>query len=177
MVGAIAAVEVLCPSLRLDSQIIAGYPGVVRRSEFIGSAAGIRIVDDYAHHPEEIRATLEALRDFYQPGRIIVDFIPHTLSRTEALFNGFIEAFSDVCDTVMIHPVYRAAREVEGESAGHIELSRKLVSCIGTAVFVEDEMQSLEPEITAARGKSCLNCCRGEIHDQYDRLRSLGVSG
>lgn len=144
MVGAVAAVEALCPSLRLDSQIIAGYPGVVRRSEFIGSAAGIRVVDDYAHHPEEIRATLEALQEFYQPGRIIVDFIPHTLSRTEALFNGFIEAFSDVCDSVMIHPVYRAAREQERDSTEHIELSRKLVSCIGTAVFVEDEMQSLD---------------------------------
>jgi UDP-N-acetylmuramate--alanine ligase len=143
MVGAIAAVEALCPSLKLDAQIIAGYPGVVRRSEFIGSAAGIRVVDDYAHHPEEIQATLEALREFYQPGRIFVDFIPHTLSRTEALFNGFIEAFSAACDTVLIHPVYRAAREQEVESAEHIELSRKLASCIGTAVFVEDQMQSL----------------------------------
>jgi UDP-N-acetylmuramate--alanine ligase len=144
MAGAIAAVEALCPSFRPDAKIIAGYPGVARRSELIGSASGIRVVDDYAHHPEEIRATLEALQTFYQPERIIVDFVPHTLSRTEALFNEFIEAFSDFCDTVIIHPVYRAAREQETEGAEHIGLSRKLVSCIGGAVYAEDGAQSLD---------------------------------
>ena len=85
------------------------FRGTQRRFEVKGQAAGITVVDDYAHHPTEIRATLEAARIKY-PGRTMwVVFQPHTYSRTAALLEDFAAAFSDA-DHVLVTGIY-AARE------------------------------------------------------------------
>ncbi len=85
------------------------FPGVKRRFELIEHAAGITVIDDYAHHPTAITATLEAARQQFPDQRLIVAFQPHQLSRTQALFNDFVKAFS-AADHVVIVPIY-AARE------------------------------------------------------------------
>jgi UDP-N-acetylmuramate--alanine ligase len=85
------------------------FRGTQRRFEVKGQAAGITVVDDYAHHPTEIRATLEAARIKY-PGRTIwAVFQPHTYSRTAALLDDFAAAFGDA-DHVLVTGIY-AARE------------------------------------------------------------------
>jgi UDP-N-acetylmuramate--alanine ligase len=85
------------------------FRGTARRFEIKGQAAGITVVDDYAHHPTEIRATLAAARTKY-PGRAIwAVFQPHTYSRTATLLDDFAAAFGDA-DHVVVTGIY-AARE------------------------------------------------------------------
>ncbi|MCH9733941.1 MAG: UDP-N-acetylmuramate--L-alanine ligase [Actinomycetia bacterium] len=91
---------------------LAGFEGVRRRLEFVGGANGVRVFDDYAHHPTEVRATLTALRAVaqqHESGRAIVVFQPHLYSRTEAFASEFGEAL-DAADHVFVLDVF-AARE------------------------------------------------------------------
>jgi UDP-N-acetylmuramate--alanine ligase len=87
------------------------FRGVGRRFEIKGEARGVIVVDDYAHHPTEIRATLSAARERFPGRRIWAVFQPHTYSRTRALMEEFARAFAEA-DEVIILPVY-AARETD----------------------------------------------------------------
>lgn len=90
------------------AQRIAPFTGVGRRFEDKGTAAGVRVVDDYAHHPVEVAATLAAARDQH-PGRVVAVFQPHLYSRTQALGDQFGRALS-AADVVVVTDIY-AARE------------------------------------------------------------------
>ena len=84
------------------------FSGVVRRLEIKGDAAGVLVLDDYAHHPTEVRAALAAVKQRYQrPVRVV--FQPHTYSRTKAFMADFACAFRDA-DVVYLLDIY-AARE------------------------------------------------------------------
>jgi UDP-N-acetylmuramate--alanine ligase len=87
---------------------IAPFTGVGRRFEHKGEAAGVRVVDDYAHHPVEVAATLTAARGIH-PGRVVAVFQPHLFSRTRALATEFGQALS-LADVVVVTDIY-AARE------------------------------------------------------------------
>jgi UDP-N-acetylmuramate--alanine ligase len=88
---------------------LAGFEGVRRRFEAVGIAAGVRVFDDYAHHPTEVRATLEAVRGVAGESRSIVVFQPHLYSRTKTFAKEFGQALSSA-DEVFVLDVY-AARE------------------------------------------------------------------
>ena len=85
------------------------FRGVDRRFQLRGQARGITVVDDYGHHPTEIRATLAAAREFTR-GRIHVVFQPHRYTRTRDLLDEFGAAFPDA-DTVVVLPIYAASEE------------------------------------------------------------------
>jgi len=90
------------------AESISSFTGVGRRLERKGEAAGVLVLDDYAHHPTEIRANLAAVtRRFGHPVRAV--FQPHTYSRTHTLLQDFATAFSDA-DSVYLLDIY-AARE------------------------------------------------------------------
>jgi UDP-N-acetylmuramate--alanine ligase len=95
---------------------LADFPGVKRRLELKGSRGGIRVYDDYAHHPTEVRAALSALREM-EPGRLIAVFQPHLYSRTKAFADGFGAALS-LADEAVVLDVYPAREEPVGELAG-----------------------------------------------------------
>jgi UDP-N-acetylmuramate--alanine ligase len=97
--------------LNLDAvlQVLPRFEGVRRRFELKGEARGVVVIDDYAHHPTEIRATLSAARRRYSGRPLWVFFQPHTYSRTRALLNEFATSF-DIADHVLIAEIY-AARE------------------------------------------------------------------
>lgn len=90
---------------------LAGFEGVRRRFELVGSLSGVRVFDDYAHHPTEVRATLEAARTVVDQtgGRVVVAFQPHLYSRTATFATEFGAALS-AADEVFVLDVY-AARE------------------------------------------------------------------
>ncbi|MFP5250714.1 MAG: glutamate ligase domain-containing protein, partial [Acidobacteriota bacterium] len=93
-------------------QIAAGlehFHGVDRRFQQRGVAGGVTVVDDYGHHPTEIRATLAAAREC-GPRRIHVLFQPHRYSRTADLIDEFAGAFGEA-DTVVVLPIYAASEE------------------------------------------------------------------
>lgn len=81
--------------------------GVQRRLEVKGAAKGVTVVDDYGHHPTEIRFTLQTVRRCWPDGRIVVVFQPHRYSRVAALFDDFTRAFYDA-DSVLVLPIYSA---------------------------------------------------------------------
>ena len=103
-VGASLELEVEIARIR---QGIEAYEGVDRRFQLKGTANGVSVVDDYAHHPTEIRATLDALR-VAQFSRIHVLFQPHRYSRTQQLLDDFAGCFN-LATTVCVVPIYAAS--------------------------------------------------------------------
>ncbi len=91
--------------------------GVQRRLEIKGEAGGITVVDDYGHHPTEIRSTLDALKNCWPNRRKVVVFQPHRYTRTLALFDDFTRAFYQ-SDILAVLPIYAASeKKIEGVSA------------------------------------------------------------
>jgi UDP-N-acetylmuramate--alanine ligase len=83
---------------------LARFKGARRRQEIVGKVGGVTVVDDYAHHPTEIRTTLEALRESHS-GRLIAVFQPQRFTRTKFLFDEFARCFSSA-DIVIITEIY-----------------------------------------------------------------------
>ncbi len=97
------------------------FRGVDRRLQIRGEAFGATVIDDYGHHPTEIRATLEAVRAAFR-GKLIVAFQPHRYSRTEALFQEFAVSFG-LADVVLVTDIYAAGERpvpgVDGSTVAH----------------------------------------------------------
>ncbi len=92
---------------------LGGFSGTWRRMEVKGTILNdVIVVDDYAHHPVEIRATLQAMREAYPDRRIVVAFQPHTHDRTIKLYDAFATAFTDA-DVVIVPGVYNARNDIE----------------------------------------------------------------
>jgi len=89
---------------------LAGFPGVARRFERLGTSDGVTVVDDYAHHPTEVTALLEAARQIFPDQRLVVAFQPHLYSRTQRLFEEFAGSLS-ACDVLVVLPIYPAREE------------------------------------------------------------------
>ena len=85
--------------------------GVQRRMEIKGEISGITVVDDYGHHPTEIKATLQAAKESWPDRRIVVVFQPHRYSRTRALFDDFTRSFYQ-SDVLLVLPIYSAGEKV-----------------------------------------------------------------
>ncbi|MFZ5910905.1 MAG: UDP-N-acetylmuramate--L-alanine ligase [Chloroflexota bacterium] len=109
----LATVEVLGLSQKKAAEALQRFQGTGRRFEVRGEEKGVTVIDDYAHHPTEIMATLAAARARYGKRRIWAVWQPHTYSRTQTLFAEFSRAFKDA-DKVIVSEVY-AAREPKQE--------------------------------------------------------------
>ena len=86
------------------------FRGAGRRFELKATEYGIRIIDDYGHHPTEIRVTLEAARRYAGDGRVLVIFQPHRYSRTQAFLDGFATSL-DLADDVTLLEIYAASEK------------------------------------------------------------------
>ncbi|GAA0181586.1 UDP-N-acetylmuramate--L-alanine ligase [Clostridium sediminicola] len=102
---------------------IESFFGTHRRFELKGESNGVTVVDDYAHHPTEIMATLEAAKNFPHK-RIICVFQPHTYSRTKSLYNEFSKCFSGA-DKLILADIY-AAREIDDGTVSSAMLTEKI---------------------------------------------------
>jgi len=109
--AALAVADILDLSLPLAAQALAEFQGSHRRFEVRGEFAGVTIIDDYAHHPTEIRATLKAARAKYPQQTIWAVWQPHTFSRTRTLFEDFTRAFR-VADKVIVTKVFPAREPI-----------------------------------------------------------------
>lgn len=97
------------------------FRGTKRRSELLGNVKGVIFLDDYAHHPTAVAATLKGYKDFFPGKKIIVDFMPHTYSRTKALLHEFGTSFS-CADEIILHKIYASARETNEYSVSGEDL-------------------------------------------------------
>ena len=103
--GAIAVARKMNISFDLIQSSLNEFNGVYRRFDVKGEFGGVLVVDDYAHHPTEIKATLSAARNGWSERRIVAAFQPHTFTRTQALWKEFAESFNDA-DTVIVTEIY-----------------------------------------------------------------------
>ncbi|MDA3839576.1 MAG: UDP-N-acetylmuramate--L-alanine ligase [Patescibacteria group bacterium] len=89
------------------------FEGTTRRMDVMGTYRGATIIDDYAHHPTEIKTTLEAVKKNYKNKNIITVFHPHTFTRTKGFFDDFVNSFEST-DELIILDIYGSAREEQG---------------------------------------------------------------
>ena len=114
--AALGAIELAGLELGPAAKALASFPGMLRRQQRKGARDGAEIYDDYAHHPTEVEATLEAMREL-GPRRLVAVFQPHLYSRTKALAHRFGLALA-AADEVGVLDVYAAREEPVGELAG-----------------------------------------------------------
>ncbi len=117
--AALSVMAVMGLSLRNSAAALGEFRGTGRRFQVLGEKHGIVVIDDYAHHPTEIRATLAAARIRYPGRRIWAVWQPHTYSRTKTLFYDFTRAFGDA-DRVLVTDVYRSREAEEDFSAAEV---------------------------------------------------------
>ena len=116
--AAVAVGRVLGLEFGEIAQGIATFEGARRRFEFRGEAAGVTFIDDYAHHPSEIRATLAAARLQARPGqRVVAIFQPHRYTRTLTFLEEFAESFTHA-DLVVLTDIYSAGEPDLGQVSG-----------------------------------------------------------
>jgi UDP-N-acetylmuramate--alanine ligase len=124
------ALAVISSSLELGVSVekikknLASFTGAARRFDVLGSYNGAIIIDDYAHHPSEIKASLEAVKQKYPDKKIITVFHPHTFSRTKFLLDDFSESFVLSNDLYLIE-IYSSAREKK-DNISSLDLIKKI---------------------------------------------------
>jgi UDP-N-acetylmuramate--alanine ligase len=152
--GVIALLAHFHLSLQNAKKAVAEFTGTARRFEYLGERFGALLYDDYAHHPEELRTTLQAFRELYPTKNIRVIFHPHTFTRTKALLHEFAQSFADV-DEVIVLPIYGSAREEQGGVS-----SEDLATLINTyssdpaKATVESSYTEVEKSIEKSMGKN-----------------------
>ena len=143
----------LSMELKLDKEdVLAGllaFGGANRRFQYKGTLNGVTIVDDYAHHPTEIRATLNSAAN-YPHERLFIVFQPHTYSRTKAFLDEFAEVLSTV-DVVVLADIY-AAREKNTYGISSEDLLKKLKE-YGTECYYFPNFDEIENFLQ----KKCMN--------------------
>lgn len=152
-------------------ELLGRFGGAYRRMTLKGRGRGITVVDDYAHHPTEVQATLRALRDHYQPGRLICVFQPHQHSRTRFLLNSFARSFANATEVVV--PDIYFVRDSEQEK-NHIS-SEDLVSQIrlngGEAIYLETFAQIADHlKSTLSEGDLVVTMGAGNIWELADEI-------
>jgi UDP-N-acetylmuramate--alanine ligase len=131
------------------AEALAGFTGVGRRFELKGEVAGVRVIDDYAHHPTEIRATLSAARAA-SGGRVLVIFQPHRYTRTAALAREFGEAFGDA-DRVWVLDVYAAGEAPLPGVGGRSVVEGAHAAGARHVAYAEDPADAVRAAVEEAR--------------------------
>jgi len=172
----VAAVIAVCHKLKLDMEkvreAIKDFKGTSRRFEYIGQRNGAILIDDYGHHPEELRVTLKATREIYPDKNIIAVFHPHSYSRTETLLQDFAQSFDDSNEAVVLD-IYGSARESSGKvsSKDLVELINKYERGKATHIPTIDEaVEYLKNKIGADDVVLCIGA--GNVFEVAEKLKS-----
>ena len=106
----------------------AGFRGPARRFEILGTAGGVTVVDDYAHHPTEVWAAINAARARYGGGRIIAVHTPHTYSRTLTLLEDYRRSFEEA-DVVVLGPIEAARERGQAATVSSADVAARITGC------------------------------------------------
>jgi UDP-N-acetylmuramate--alanine ligase len=166
-----AAYEVGVPPERALPALLS-FEGVARRFSLRGCCSGVYLVDDYAHHPTQIRSVLDAARQRFPGAREVLVFQPHTFSRTEALFDEYATALSQA-DRAFVLPVYGAR-----ESGDAHALSARLAAAAGGEVLPGVEQASERLLAVLRPGDVLLNLGAGDNEQlTAELMRRMGCDG
>jgi UDP-N-acetylmuramate--alanine ligase len=171
--AALAALVALGFDTAAAAAALETFTGVGRRFETKGTARGVTVIDDYAHHPSEIAATLRAARERFPGRRLWAVFQPHTYSRLKALLPAFAASFGDA-DRVMILDVY-AARETDDLGVSSRDLVERLPRGTLAARDPDDAARMLAREVEA--GEVVLTLGAGSVTEAGPRLLEVLQSG
>ena len=149
VMAALADAYIFGLDMQKSADALSGFKGASRRFEFRGKLAGAEIYDDYAHHPTEIKATIDTAKG-KTTGKIICVFQPHTYSRTKAFFNDFAESFSGV-DTLILADIYAAREKDDGTISSEMladKIKQSMSECyyIGNFDEIADKIKSIAGE-------------------------------
>jgi UDP-N-acetylmuramate--alanine ligase len=156
------------------AQAAGEFTGTRRRFEAAGEAGGVTLVDDYAHHPTEIRATLAAARQRFPGRRLVGCFQPHTYSRSQYLLEGFRSCFESL-DALFVLPTY-AARETPDQGLDGAGLAAEIER--PQARFVASFEEAAEAAAEELReGDVCLTLGAGDVDALLPLLRERLEAG
>ncbi len=147
---------------------LAEFKGVRRRFEYRWNGENKVLIDDYAHHPEELRALINGVRDIYPEEKIQLVFQPHLFSRTKDLADGFAESL-DLADEVILLPIY-PARElpIEGVESAMIRDKMKKASVhIMTKQVCQQWINDTRPSLLVMAGAGDIDQLVNEVIDNY----------
>jgi UDP-N-acetylmuramate--alanine ligase len=175
-VAAMAVAHDLGIPWRIAAHALEEFGGVHRRFEVRGEERGILVVDDYGHHPEEIRATLRAAREGFDR-RLVVVFQPHRYSRTRDLFDEFLTPFDDA-DLLLLTEVYAAGEEkIDGVSGEALYQALKKRGHLDVRwVPARDQLADTLIEVVR-EGDLVLVLGAGDVYRTADELLGLLRSG
>jgi UDP-N-acetylmuramate--alanine ligase len=157
---------------KVTVEALAEFAGVQRRFTVRGEVNGITVVDDYGHHPAEIRATLAGARASFPHRRIVCAFQPHRYTRTRDLFGEFATAFNDA-DAVLLTDIYAAGEDpIAGVSGARLH---DAVKACGhrDAAFVERPELARKLREKARQGDLVLTLGAGDITHASEELLEL----
>jgi len=179
-VGRVAREWCLDPALAAAAAAsgIERFQGAARRFESWGSVAGVDVIHDYAHHPTEVRVTLEAARRAF-PGRSLhVLFQPHQYSRTARFLGDFVESLRGV-DRVVVSEVYGARAHIDQVGAASQELAERLMRAGVDATAPGDLSASLDATLSMlSDGCALFVLGAGDVEMiRDDLLRELALRG
>jgi UDP-N-acetylmuramate--alanine ligase len=143
-----------------------GFNGTARRLELLGEVGGVTVIDDYAHHPAELRASIAALRP-RATGRLFAVFQPHTPSRLSAFFDDFVAALATADERIVVE-TFASAREQGG--GGDAE---RLARLAGATYAADVEAAARDVAARVRHGDVVLILGAGDVRPVGDRLLAL----
>jgi UDP-N-acetylmuramate--alanine ligase len=163
--GAVAAARVLGLRWEAIREGLAAFEGVRRRFQRLGEAGGVVVVDDYAHHPTEVRAAISAAREVYPGRRLVAVFQPHLYSRTRDFAQEFGGALA-LADAVWVTEVYPAREDPIPGVSGEL-VSGAALDAGSSSVFFHGPLQSLPHALGEflRPGDVCLTMGAGSIEE------------
>ncbi len=152
---------------------LAAFTGAGRRLQRTGRAAGVDVVDDYAHHPTEIATTLKALRELVPGGRVVVVFQPHRYTRTRDLYREFGRSFKDA-DLVVLTGIYAATEPPIPGVTGEL-IYRNFEKGAAQGVYYVAELEDVAPFLASRvrAGDLVLTMGAGDVRKAGPALLAL----
>lgn len=160
--AAIACAAELEIPFEVVTRAISSFKGVDRRFQRKGVVGGITVIDDYAHHPSEIRASLKAARECFE-GKVVALFQPHRYTRTEALFYEFTRAFND-CDELYVCDIYAASETpIPGVSSEHLANAIRDFGHTGVRYLADKDDAAAAAAATLKAGDALITLGAGDV--------------
>jgi UDP-N-acetylmuramate--alanine ligase len=159
-------------AIDLVKNALVKFKGVKRRFELKGEINGVKVYDDYAHHPSEIKATLASART-KKPNKLWCVFQPHTYSRTKSLLTSFASSFYDA-DEVIIVDIYAAREKDTGEISSE-NLVEEIKRTSNNAIYMKsfnDTVDYLNSNVQ--EGDMILTVGAGNVYEIGEKL--LGIN-
>lgn len=169
-VAALAVADELSIPRRVSLAALESFQGVRRRFQFRGEKSGVLFIDDYAHHPTEICATLSAARERFPHSKIRVLFQPHRYSRVESLIDEFSDCFRD-CDALTLLPIYAAGENpIAGVSSDNLAelISQKKETAV---LFARSPLEGVAQLCSESKpGDVILTLGAGDLPNVYKQI-------